>query len=375
MTPQISCGLPRKYSAAARPDSPMKSSLSTILEGRPAIAYGAGEYFSRFCERTVEAFEYLVDDALAGQVRNGVPVRAVASLGSEKREVCVFLFCRDLGAALLALDTYGFRWHENVFDARVFGDGSQVYEDYRILRSVEEIESAPEIELHQASGARWSAGKILIRKTWGGRSTGIFLAEDSILNCDDLILSSDSRICCGRGGVTTLGGTVSLPHDFTLNCSLASSVEIGDGVMFSPDTVVNTASYTVIRIGAKSTFGPNLDLYAYAPIEIGAGCMFSSHVFVASGAGHDLVVECEPKPPKKITLGDRVWIGWGAQLLAGAELGSGSMTASGSVVNRAFPDRSLVAGVPAKAIASGISWDRNFSAYKKLFHPGSQSDA
>jgi serine acetyltransferase len=51
------------------------------------------------------------------------------------------------------------------------------------------------------------------------------------------------------------------------------------------------------------------------------------------------------------------------------------MAASGSVVNRTFPDRSLVAGVPAKAIASGISWDRDFTAYKKLFYPAWQSDA
>jgi acetyltransferase-like isoleucine patch superfamily enzyme len=163
---------------------------------------------------------------------------------------------------------------------------------------------------------------------------------------------------------------VSVPHDFTLNCSLASTVEIGDGVVFSPHSVVITASYTAIRIGARSTFGSHLDVYAYAPIEIGEGCMFSSHVFVASGAGHDLTVQSDPKPPKKIALGDRVWIGWGAKLLAGAELGSGSMAASGSVINRGFPDRSLVAGVPAKAMASGISWDRDFSAYKRLFHPG-----
>ncbi len=353
----------------------MKSSLATILDGRPAVAYGAGEYFGRFCDRTVESFEYFVDDTLVGQSRNGIPVRAVESLGSEQREVCVFLFCRDIGPALLTLDGYGMRWRENVFDARVFGDGSQVFEDYRILRSLDEVEAAPDIELHQSSGACWSMGKILVRKTPGGRSAGIFLAEDAILNSDDLILSSDSRISCGRGGIITLGGIASLPQEITLNCSLGSSVDIGNGVIFSPRTVVNTASYTAIRIGAKSTFGPNLDLYAYAPIEIGKECMFSSHVFVASGAGHDLIVESEAKVPKKIALGDRVWIGWGSQLLAGSELGSGSMSASGSVINRAFPDRSLVAGVPARTIALGISWDRDFSAYKKLFYPGSQREA
>jgi acetyltransferase-like isoleucine patch superfamily enzyme len=350
----------------------MKSSLVEILDGRPAIAYGAGEYFGRFCGRTAELFDYFLDDNLAGQNRNGIPIRPVASLASEQRQVCVFLFCRDIAPALLALDEHGFRWRENVFDARVFGDGSQIYDDYHILRSPEEVQAIPEVQLHQADGAQWTVRKILVRKRPGGSSAGVFLAEDALLKCEDLILSSDTRICCGRGALTVLGGIASLPHDFTLNCSLASKVEIADGVVFSPRTMINTASHTAIRIGPRSTFGNNLDLYAYAPIEIGSDCMFSSHVFVASGAGHDLVVGAEPKPPKKVVVGDHVWIGWGAHLLAGATLGSGSMIASGSLVNREFPEHSLVAGMPGKVIASEISWNRDFTAYKKLFYPGSQ---
>src|ERR1700732_5423285 len=117
-TQQINDGSRTKFSAAARPDFLMKSSLATILQGRPAIAYGAGEYFSRICDRMIDEFEYFVDDAFSGQSRNGLPVRDVASLRSEHREVCVFLFCRDIGAALLALDEYGFHWGENAFDAR-----------------------------------------------------------------------------------------------------------------------------------------------------------------------------------------------------------------------------------------------------------------
>src|ERR1700730_7784862 len=142
----------------------MKCSLAKVLRGRPAIAYGAGEYFRRFCDRTVDLFEYLVDDVLADQSRNAIPIRAVESLGSEQREVCVFVFCRDIGPALLELDGYGFRWGENVFDARGFGDGSKPYGEYRILHSLEEIESAPEIELYQSNGARWTARKVLVRK-------------------------------------------------------------------------------------------------------------------------------------------------------------------------------------------------------------------
>jgi acetyltransferase-like isoleucine patch superfamily enzyme len=150
---------------------------------------------------------------------------------------------------------------------------------------------------------------------------------------------------------------------------LHSKVNVGDAVVFSADSVVNTASHTRIEIGEGCTFGPHLDFYAYAPIEIGVGCMFSSHVFVVSGAGHDLIVDGQAKLPLPVCLGERVWVGWGAKLLGGAKLGEGSVVASGSIVNRAWPSRSLVAGVPAKLVASEIEWDRDYRAYKKLFYP------
>jgi acetyltransferase-like isoleucine patch superfamily enzyme len=344
--------------------------LEKLLDGRVAVACGAGEYFDRYCgERSAEVFEYFVDDALAGQSRKGIPIRPLESLREERRDVCVFVFARNAGAAVLRLDELGLRWGVDIFDARVFGDGSSLAVDYRVLRSREELDESPEIELHLGPGAHFECGRIVVQKFREADAPGVFLAEDSRLETGDLILSSGSRLCCGRGGSARLGEGVIVPQNFLLNCSLHSKVNVGAAVVFSADSVVNTASHTHIEIGARCTFGPHLDFYAYAPIEIGAGCMFSSHVFVVSGAGHDLIVGGQAKLPLPVCLGESVWVGWGAKLLGGAKLGAGSVVASGSIVNRAWPSRSLVAGVPAKLVTSEIEWERDYRAYKKLFYP------
>ena len=347
----------------------MTRSLESVLAGRRAVAFGAGEYFGRYCDQSARAFAYLVDDDLAGGERSGRPIFPVSALQADGVDVVVFLFCRDFGAALLQLAPLGFTWGKNVFDARWFGDGSHFGEDYRIYASPEDLVNAPGVEIHLAEGATWKSGRIVVRTLPGETPAGVFLAEEAALTTGDLLISSGTRLSLGRSGSVTLGGSLGLPDDFVLNCSLGSCVTVGSGVIFSPHSGVSAASYTRIDIGAGATFGPHLDLYAYAPISIGAGAMVSSHVFAASGSGHDLVVKGEVRPPRPVVIGERVWVGWGAFLLAGADLGEGSMVAASSVVNRSFPARTLVAGVPAKALAGGIDWNREYHAYKKLFYP------
>lgn len=53
---------------------------------------------------------------------------------------------------------------------------------------------------------------------------------------------------------------------------------------------------------------------------------------------------------KGIVIGDDCWIGAKSTILDGAIIGKGCIVAAGAVVTGAFPDYSIIAGVPAKII-------------------------
>lgn len=53
---------------------------------------------------------------------------------------------------------------------------------------------------------------------------------------------------------------------------------------------------------------------------------------------------------KKIIVGNDVWIGYGAIILAGVELEEGCIVAAGAVVTQSVPRYAIVGGVPAKII-------------------------
>ena len=53
---------------------------------------------------------------------------------------------------------------------------------------------------------------------------------------------------------------------------------------------------------------------------------------------------------KPITVGNDVWFGAGVQVLPGVTIGDGAVIGAGAVVTKDVPPRTVVAGVPAKAV-------------------------
>lgn len=51
-----------------------------------------------------------------------------------------------------------------------------------------------------------------------------------------------------------------------------------------------------------------------------------------------------------VIVGDDVWIGYGATILKGVEIGNGAIIGAGSVVTKDVPSLSIVGGIPAKII-------------------------
>ncbi|MDB2487724.1 acyltransferase [Alphaproteobacteria bacterium] len=61
-----------------------------------------------------------------------------------------------------------------------------------------------------------------------------------------------------------------------------------------------------------------------------------------------------------VTVGDYTFIGAGAKILPGVEVGSGCVISAGAMVTKDVPDYSIAAGNPAKVIGSTADLDKRF---------------
>ena len=85
-------------------------------------------------------------------------------------------------------------------------------------------------------------------------------------------------------------------------------------------------------------------------VAIGAECLIGTHVSIIDNAFHDVVDRQQVPAPKPVVIGDNVWIGNRAIILPGVTIGDGAVVGAGSVVTRDVPDRTGVAGNPARVV-------------------------
>jgi len=92
-----------------------------------------------------------------------------------------------------------------------------------------------------------------------------------------------------------------------------------------------------VRAGKYVMFGPEVAI-------IGADHRFEQ-------AGVPMIFGGRPDQPDTV-IGDDVWLGTRAIVIAGTVIGRGSIVAAGSVVTQDVPEYSIVGGVPARVIRS-----------------------
>ena len=85
-------------------------------------------------------------------------------------------------------------------------------------------------------------------------------------------------------------------------------------------------------------------------IEIGNNVLIGQQVVIAT-LNHELTPSKRANLlPAPVKIGNNVWIGAHATILAGVTIGDNSVVAAGAVVNKDVPANVVVAGVPAKVI-------------------------
>ena len=85
-------------------------------------------------------------------------------------------------------------------------------------------------------------------------------------------------------------------------------------------------------------------------IEIGDNALIGQQVVIAT-LNHDLAPDKRANMiPAPVKIGNNVWIGAHATILAGVTIGDNAVVAAGAVVTKDVPANSVVGGVPAKII-------------------------
>ncbi len=124
-------------------------------------------------------------------------------------------------------------------------------------------------------------------------------------------------------------------------------VKIGKGAQLNLRTYLMGPGKLVV--GDYTHVNPGCLIDYRGGIEIGSSVSISHRVMLITG-GHDVSSPVFEEAHAPIKIGDHVWIGAGAIVLKGVEIGEGAVVAAGAVVTKDVPPFTIVGGVPAKKI-------------------------
>jgi acetyltransferase-like isoleucine patch superfamily enzyme len=113
-------------------------------------------------------------------------------------------------------------------------------------------------------------------------------------------------------------------------------------------------------MGSYGYIGPGAEIPNFVKmgnyVMIGKDLLITGNDHLFNNVKKPVIFSGRPKP-KLTIIGDDVWIGSRATIIAGVVIGRGAIIATGAVVTRNVDPYSIVAGVPAKLIRMRFSFD------------------
>ena len=122
---------------------------------------------------------------------------------------------------------------------------------------------------------------------------------------------------------------------------------IGDRCLVEPG--VDVLMPWNLSLAPFVALGAGVEVYNYAPVEIGTMTVISQYVFLCTGT-HDYTHPHFPLIWKPITVGSECWIAAGVFVGPGVNVGDGAVVGARSVVTKDVPPWMVCAGQPCKPI-------------------------
>ncbi|WP_205472725.1 acyltransferase [Agarivorans sp. Alg241-V36] len=141
------------------------------------------------------------------------------------------------------------------------------------------------------------------------------------------------------------------------------SIELGNRCRISGATTFSgrssSGSPALLQIGDNVDVGWQTTIAVGRTVKLGNNVRIAGRCFMAGYPGHPLNAEQRaaglPELDEQvgdIVLEDDVWLATGVSVMAGVNIGKGTVVAAGSIVTKSLPAGVLAAGVPAKVIKS-----------------------
>lgn len=138
------------------------------------------------------------------------------------------------------------------------------------------------------------------------------------------------------------------------NCYIGSRVQLTAW----DSSYVGGNNIPEIIIGDGTSIGDESQVTAINKIVIGNGVLTGKKVLITDNSHGEVVRELMDVAPLKrpvvskgpVIIGDNVWIGEKATIVANVRIGQGSVVAANSVVTKDVPPYCVVAGCPAKIV-------------------------
>jgi len=149
-------------------------------------------------------------------------------------------------------------------------------------------------------------------------------------------------------------------------------ISIGDDTMIATHVTLSAGMVPgqqmmtdpVVIIGDRCLIGRGSAIVGHYRIDIGDDVYTGMNVYITdqNHGYEDISAPIGTQDPQDdpVVVGSGSWIGSGAVMLPGAQLGEHCVVAANSVVRGEFPPYSVVAGVPAKLVRlhDGADWTR-----------------
>jgi acetyltransferase-like isoleucine patch superfamily enzyme len=178
-----------------------------------------------------------------------------------------------------------------------------------------------------------------------------------------LLGSCGRNVVFGQNVVLRHPHKIHIGHDVVIddNCLLDAKgetnrgIRIGDGVFIGRNTILSCKNGD-IEVGDASNIGFNCELFSASRVTIGRSVLMAAYGYVIGG-DHDFsdpakAVLAQSRTSTGVVIGDGVWMGAGAKVLDGVEIGPLAVIGAAAVVRENVPASAIAVGIPARVVST-----------------------